>query len=133
MKIFRVIFYDILDAKNVRAAREQQSLFKTLPTEIERTIIHDLFMKSINPNNMRGKLPQNQCVFLGFTQKVFNNLLIHSVWMRDAKLENLVICYPVKRNLYGKIFGGYLVNYLSFNVYRFHFFFFTILADASCI
>lgn len=30
--------------------------------------------------------------------------------MRDAKLENLVICYPVKRNLYGKIFGGYLMR-----------------------
>lgn len=32
------------------------------------------------------------------------------MWMRDAKLENLVICYPVKRNLYGKIFGGYLMR-----------------------
>ena len=35
--------YDILDAKNSRAAREQQF---PLPTEIKRTIIPDLFMKS---------------------------------------------------------------------------------------
>jgi len=55
-------------------------------------MIHDLFMKSIDPTNMRGKLPAN------------------TVWMRDAKLENMVICYPVKRNLYGKIFGGYLMR-----------------------
>jgi len=78
--------------KNVRRAKDQNSLFKTLPTEIERTMIHDLFMKSIDPTNMRGKLPAN------------------TVWMRDAKLENMVICYPVKRNLYGKIFGGYLMR-----------------------
>jgi acyl-coenzyme A thioesterase 9 len=79
-------------AKNMRRAREQNSLFKTLPTEIERTMVHDLFMKSIDPLTMRGKVPKNH------------------VWMRDAKLENLVICYPVKRNLYGKIFGGYIMR-----------------------
>lgn len=76
----------------MRRARDQNSLFKTLPTEIERTIVHDLFMKSIDPMTMRGKLPPNH------------------VWMRDARLENLTICYPVKRNLYGKIFGGYTVK-----------------------
>ena len=79
-------------AKNVRRSREQNSLFKTLPTEIERTMIHDLFLKAIDPSNMHGRLPENH------------------VWMRDAKLENLIICYPVKRNLYGKIFGGYLMR-----------------------
>ncbi|KAI1710838.1 putative acyl-coenzyme A thioesterase 9, mitochondrial-like [Ditylenchus destructor] len=79
-------------AKKVRMSRELNSLFKTPPTEIERTMIHDLFLKAIDPSNMAGKLPPNH------------------VWMRDAKLENLVICYPVKRNLYGKIFGGYLMR-----------------------
>ena len=41
--ILNRLFYDILDAKNARAAREQQF---PLPTEIKRTIIPDLFMKS---------------------------------------------------------------------------------------
>uniref|UniRef100_A0A915E3I2 HotDog ACOT-type domain-containing protein n=1 Tax=Ditylenchus dipsaci TaxID=166011 RepID=A0A915E3I2_9BILA len=59
-------------AKNVRRSREQNSLFKTPPTEIERTMIHDLFLKAMDTSNMHGKLPENH------------------VWMRDAraKLEN---------------------------------------------
>jgi acyl-coenzyme A thioesterase 9 len=30
--------------------------------------------------------------------------------MSDSKLENVVVCFPVKRNMYGKIFGGYLMR-----------------------
>lgn len=30
--------------------------------------------------------------------------------MEDSRLTNTVICFPVKRNLYGKIFGGYLMR-----------------------
>jgi hypothetical protein len=37
---------EFLDAKNVRKTREENSLFRSPPTEIERAIIHDLFLKS---------------------------------------------------------------------------------------
>jgi len=30
--------------------------------------------------------------------------------MRDACLKNSIICYPIERNLYGKIFGGYMMR-----------------------
>jgi acyl-coenzyme A thioesterase 9 len=79
-------------AKNVRLLREKNSVYRTLPTEVERSIVHDLFLKATDLKNMRGSLPSNH------------------IWMRDAKLENLVICFPIKRNLYGKIFGGYLMR-----------------------
>lgn len=32
------------------------------------------------------------------------------VWMEDARLKNSILCFPSKRNLYGKIFGGYLMR-----------------------
>lgn len=30
--------------------------------------------------------------------------------MQDAKLKNSFICFPIKQNLYGKIFGGFLMR-----------------------
>ncbi|KAH7697394.1 acyl-CoA thioesterase 9-like protein [Aphelenchoides avenae] len=77
-------------AKNARMAREEHSLLKNPPTEIERTILHDIFLKTI----------ENPC-FRGVHKRV---LPPNHIWMRDAKLKNTVICFPVKRNLYGKIF-----------------------------
>lgn len=32
------------------------------------------------------------------------------IWMQDAKLKNSILCFPLKRNIYGKIFGGYLMR-----------------------
>ncbi|KHN86299.1 Acyl-coenzyme A thioesterase 10, mitochondrial, partial [Toxocara canis] len=32
------------------------------------------------------------------------------VWLDDAKLKNAVICFPIDRNVYNKIFGGYLMR-----------------------
>uniref|UniRef100_A0A0M3IXM3 HotDog ACOT-type domain-containing protein n=1 Tax=Ascaris lumbricoides TaxID=6252 RepID=A0A0M3IXM3_ASCLU len=32
------------------------------------------------------------------------------VWIEDAKLKNAVLCFPVDRNVYNKIFGGYLMR-----------------------
>lgn len=82
----------ISDAREVRTQREQNSLFRNPPTEIERAMLHDLFLRSMDTRNMQGRLPAGH------------------VWMKEAKLENLVVCFPVKRNMYGKIFGGYLMR-----------------------
>lgn len=70
-----------LDAKNTRKTRDENSLFKTQPTEIERAILHDIFIKSLNSNNIQDELPPNH------------------VRMSDAKLKNTVICFPIKRNM----------------------------------
>lgn len=32
------------------------------------------------------------------------------VWLEDARLKNSILCFPSKRNLHGKIFGGYLMR-----------------------
>ncbi|KAI6204572.1 hypothetical protein M3Y94_00690400 [Aphelenchoides besseyi] len=77
----------------VRRDRESHSLLRELPTEIERTLMHDLFLRTLDPNNQTRRDPPNGCV-----------------WMQDAQLRNCVLCYPIERNLYGKIFGGYLMR-----------------------
>ncbi|CAD5214565.1 unnamed protein product [Bursaphelenchus xylophilus] len=80
-------------AKQVRRSREEMSLYKNPPTEIERAMLHDLFLKTMdNKNHSLDRLPAGH------------------VWMNDAKVENMVICFPIKRNMYGKIFGGYLMR-----------------------
>ncbi|CAD5230777.1 unnamed protein product [Bursaphelenchus okinawaensis] len=79
-------------ARQVRMHREENSLLKNPPTEIERAMLHDLFLQSMDNKNMTRRLPSNY------------------KWMNESKLENLVVCFPVKRNMYGKIFGGYLMR-----------------------
>jgi acyl-coenzyme A thioesterase 9 len=77
----RYLITPCLDAKNARKTREENSLFRSPPTEIERAIIHDLFLKSTDSRNMQGRVPPNH------------------KWMADAKLKNTVVCFPIKRNM----------------------------------
>jgi acyl-coenzyme A thioesterase 9 len=81
-------------AKNTRIARESNSLLRTLPTNEEKGILHQLFLKTIKEGShtFQRHLPPNH------------------IWMQDAKLKNSIICFPVKQNLYGKIFGGFLMR-----------------------
>uniref|UniRef100_A0AC34RJV8 HotDog ACOT-type domain-containing protein n=2 Tax=Panagrolaimus sp. JU765 TaxID=591449 RepID=A0AC34RJV8_9BILA len=81
-------------AKNLRIAREKNSLLRTVPTGEERNILHALFLKTIDESS----------------QSFERHLPSGHVWMQDAKLKNAVICFPIKQNLYGKIFGGYLMR-----------------------
>ncbi|KAI6180127.1 Acyl-coenzyme A thioesterase 9, mitochondrial [Aphelenchoides besseyi] len=80
------------NAKRARMAREENSLFRAPPSEIERTIIHDLFLKSRDLKGAHSTAPD------GFE------------FMKNAQLENVVVCFPAKRNMYGKIFGGFLMR-----------------------
>ena len=41
-------FYEGEQAKNLRISREKNSLLKTVPTEEERNILHEIFLKTIN-------------------------------------------------------------------------------------
>ncbi|KAK7483194.1 hypothetical protein BaRGS_00025598 [Batillaria attramentaria] len=78
-----------------RLEESQKSLLKTPPNEAEREIIHNIFLNTIDQKSGTFSIrlkPEN------------------SVWMEDTKLKTLGICHPEQRNLYSKIFGGYLMR-----------------------
>ncbi|XP_033099191.1 acyl-coenzyme A thioesterase 9, mitochondrial-like isoform X2 [Anneissia japonica] len=78
-----------------RKEQSQQSLLKVAPSNEESTLIHQLFSNSLS----------KQTVSFSIREKPEN-----TVWMEDAKLKNIIICFPEQRNLYNKIFGGYLMR-----------------------
>nr|XP_014434653.1 acyl-coenzyme A thioesterase 9, mitochondrial [Pelodiscus sinensis] len=67
------------------------SLLKMAPTAEERTIVHNIFLNKTVSFRSRV-LPPN------------------SVWMEDAKLKGLEICHPQERNIFNRIFGGFLMR-----------------------
>ncbi|KAL8588437.1 hypothetical protein ACOMHN_024539 [Nucella lapillus] len=81
--------------KSLRQEKANTSLLKTVPSEEERHLIHDIFLETIDPKsgtfNVRVK-PKN------------------SVWMAETKLKNMNICHPDQSNIYNKIFGGFLMR-----------------------
>uniref|UniRef100_A0A915AKY9 HotDog ACOT-type domain-containing protein n=1 Tax=Parascaris univalens TaxID=6257 RepID=A0A915AKY9_PARUN len=84
-----------LAAREIRKLNEERSLMKTPPNDEERHILHNLFLQTIDPQSYSFRhrvLPPNH------------------VWIEDAKLKNAVLCFPVDRNVYNKIFGGYLMR-----------------------
>uniref|UniRef100_A0A8C2Q394 Acyl-CoA thioesterase 9, tandem duplicate 2 n=1 Tax=Cyprinus carpio TaxID=7962 RepID=A0A8C2Q394_CYPCA len=105
-------YTDVLDATFVMVARDPEnkryhinktrrvelstaSLLKVAPTAEERTLVHSLFLNTLDTRRMsfRGRiLPPN------------------SVWMEDAKLKGLEICHPEERNIFNRIFGGFLMR-----------------------
>ncbi|XP_075031056.1 acyl-coenzyme A thioesterase 9, mitochondrial isoform X1 [Calonectris borealis] len=71
------------------------SLLKMAPTAEERNIVHDIFLNTLDTRTVSfrsRKLPPN------------------SVWMEDAKLKGLQICHPQERNIFNRIFGGFLMR-----------------------
>ncbi|XP_013381228.1 acyl-coenzyme A thioesterase 9, mitochondrial isoform X2 [Lingula anatina] len=81
-----------------RALRQQQkdqSLMKVPPNQEEGDIVHGLFLEIIDPEAgtfKRTKKPEG------------------SMWMEEAILKNIHICQWENRNLYGKMFGGFLMR-----------------------
>uniref|UniRef100_A0A8D0G558 Acyl-CoA thioesterase 9 n=1 Tax=Sphenodon punctatus TaxID=8508 RepID=A0A8D0G558_SPHPU len=71
------------------------SLLKMAPTAEERTIIHDIFLNTLDTRTV------------SFRSRV---LPPSSVWMEDAKLKGLEICHPQERNIFNRIFGGFLMR-----------------------
>ncbi|KAK3604467.1 hypothetical protein CHS0354_007171 [Potamilus streckersoni] len=81
--------------KKKRIEEGKKTLLKSPPSEEERLIIHNQFLHTLDPKSSSFKIrvrPEN------------------SVWMEDTVLKNLHICFPEQRNLYDKIFGGYLMR-----------------------
>ncbi|KAM4795685.1 acyl-coenzyme A thioesterase 9, mitochondrial [Rhinophrynus dorsalis] len=78
-----------------RADVSTASLLKMAPTADERTIVHEMFLNTIDSRTA------------SFRSRV---LPPNSVWMEDAKLKSLEICHPQERNLFTRIFGGFLMR-----------------------
>nr|CAH0100913.1 unnamed protein product [Daphnia galeata] len=91
----KALFLKGEENKERRGKMQTTSLFRKPPSEQERLIIHEQFLRTIDWKSMSFKSrikPAN------------------SVWMADAKLKNMIICQPENRNRFNKIFGGFLMR-----------------------
>lgn len=84
------------EENNLRRKLEgQKTLLKTPPDEHEKLLIHNMFLETLDPKahtfKVRVKPPNAE-------------------WMEDTMLKNLHLCMPEQRNLYNKIFGGFLMR-----------------------
>ncbi|CAF0945146.1 unnamed protein product [Brachionus calyciflorus] len=82
-------------SKIIRQNEMHSSLFNMPPNNVESVLIHEMFKKTIDMNSGSFKIrvkPEN------------------TVWMEDTLLKNVIICFPEQRNLYNKIFGGFLMR-----------------------
>uniref|UniRef100_A0A8C1BFG1 Acyl-CoA thioesterase 9, tandem duplicate 1 n=1 Tax=Cyprinus carpio carpio TaxID=630221 RepID=A0A8C1BFG1_CYPCA len=81
--------------KTRRVELSTASLLKVAPTAEERTLIHNLFLNTLDTQTVSFRsriLPPN------------------SVWMEDCKMKGLEICHPQERNIFNRIFGGFLMR-----------------------
>ncbi|VDP08431.1 unnamed protein product, partial [Soboliphyme baturini] len=84
-----ISLYKEAEKKNEnRRLLHSRSLLKVPPNEFECGILHDL----------SGGAFEHRVLPKGFT------------WMEDHKLKNTIVCFSQERNLYGKIFGGFLMR-----------------------
>ncbi|XP_028813257.1 acyl-coenzyme A thioesterase 9, mitochondrial isoform X2 [Denticeps clupeoides] len=81
--------------KKRRVELSTGSLLKVAPTAEERTVIHRLFLNTLDPKTV------------SFRSRV---LPPNTVWMEDAKMKGLEICHPQERNIFNRIFGGFLMR-----------------------
>ncbi|XP_043928226.1 acyl-coenzyme A thioesterase 9, mitochondrial [Protopterus annectens] len=81
--------------KTKRVEISTASLLKMAPTAEERKIIHDIFLNTLDTKTVSFRS---------------RNLPPDSVWMEDAKLKGLEICHPQERNIFNRIFGGFLMR-----------------------
>ncbi|KAG7264955.1 hypothetical protein CRUP_034273 [Coryphaenoides rupestris] len=81
--------------KTRRVELSTMSLLKVAPTADERNIVHSLFLNTLDTQTVSFRsrlLPPN------------------SVWMENAKMKGLEVCFPQERNIFNRIFGGFLMR-----------------------
>ncbi|XP_050997526.1 acyl-coenzyme A thioesterase 9, mitochondrial [Acomys russatus] len=81
--------------KGRRIAVSSVSLLKMAPSPEERNTIHELFLSTLDPKT------------ISFQSRI---LPPNSVWMENTKLKSLDICHPQERNIFNRIFGGFLMR-----------------------
>ncbi|XP_060527760.1 acyl-coenzyme A thioesterase 9, mitochondrial-like isoform X2 [Cylas formicarius] len=86
------------DRKKRRMLIDTTHVSKVIPNVEEQKLIHDLYMKTVDQNNLsmaKRKLPEN------------------GVWMGDAKLSNMIFSQPEDRNLHNTVFGGFIMRHAT--------------------
>eukprot|EP00045_Choanoeca_perplexa_P005555 m.46915 g.46915 ORF g.46915 m.46915 type:complete len:167 (-) comp13183_c0_seq2:398-898(-) len=84
--------YDRASAlKDARKERASKSLDRLPPTEEERLVVHDLFLRTRDLNHS-VKLPESMR------------------WISDTAHESINMCHPQDRNIHNSIFGGFLMR-----------------------
>ncbi|XP_068921727.1 acyl-coenzyme A thioesterase 9, mitochondrial-like isoform X2 [Petaurus breviceps papuanus] len=78
-----------------RIASGTASLLKMAPTAEERNAVHNMFLNTLDPRT------------INFQSRI---LPPDSVWMEDTKLKSLQMCHPEERNIFNRIFGGFLMR-----------------------
>ncbi|XP_057575247.1 acyl-coenzyme A thioesterase 9, mitochondrial isoform X3 [Hippopotamus amphibius kiboko] len=78
-----------------RVTFSSTSLLKMAPTAEERTTIHEMFLNTLDTKT------------ISFRSRV---LPPNAVWMENSKLKSLDICHPQERNIFNRIFGGFLMR-----------------------
>ncbi|XP_040600088.1 acyl-coenzyme A thioesterase 9, mitochondrial isoform X2 [Mesocricetus auratus] len=81
--------------KGRRIAFTSASLLKMAPSSEERNTIHEMFLSTLDPKT------------ISFHSRI---LPPNSVWMENTKLKSLDICHPQERNIFNRIFGGFLMR-----------------------
>uniref|UniRef100_A0A8C6RM58 HotDog ACOT-type domain-containing protein n=1 Tax=Nannospalax galili TaxID=1026970 RepID=A0A8C6RM58_NANGA len=81
--------------KGRRIAFSSASLLKMAPNAEERNTIHDMFLNTLDPKT------------ISFQSRI---LPPKAVWMESTKLKSLDICHPQERNIFNRIFGGFLMR-----------------------
>lgn len=89
------VFQRGIENKTRRISMNADSLFKVPPTLEEQLIIHNLFITTVDHRGFSFKArvkPDNSC------------------WFEEANLKNLIVCQPDNRNIYNKIYGGFIMR-----------------------
>ncbi|NWR86776.1 ACOT9 thioesterase, partial [Furnarius figulus] len=77
------------------------SLLKMAPTAEEKNVVHDIFLNTLDTRQ------EGEGGRISFRSR---KLPPNSVWMEDTKLKGLQICHPQERNIFNRIFGGFLMR-----------------------
>ncbi|KAJ8403289.1 hypothetical protein AAFF_G00355060 [Aldrovandia affinis] len=89
------LFHEGETNKKRRVELSTASLLKFAPTAEERKTIHSLFLDTLDSKTV------------SFHSRI---LPPKSVWMGGAKMKGLEICHPEERNVFNRIFGGFLMR-----------------------
>ncbi|KAF9964707.1 hypothetical protein BGZ70_006059 [Mortierella alpina] len=82
------------DHKAKKRLAAESALTKRPPTEVERFLIHDLYLEYSKYDDPQRKVKKPDNV----------------EWMADTKMSAIQIMQPQDRNIHDKIFGGYLMR-----------------------
>ncbi|KAF9955072.1 hypothetical protein BGZ72_004027 [Mortierella alpina] len=82
------------DHKAKKRVAADSALTKRPPTEVERFLIHDLYLEYSKYDDPQRKVKKPDNV----------------EWMADTKMSAIQIMQPQDRNIHDKIFGGYLMR-----------------------